>query len=916
MRVNPYRDRAKSFYQRYDITAVDNVGSTASYPIDFVYDTGAPRVVQVFPDTGTVLNTTINMVSAQLDDDGTEVELANSTIRLTRPGTEIEGRQTNDGHNTINREFAPLETDGSADGVYTITVVAVDTLGNRAFIPFESQFTLDTTPPEVEDLRLKIEDLEESVSIFTSPSVERPFSIVEVVLTDEGAGIDIERSTVRLLGPAGDIPGQQSSSAGASPRDAIVSFQLGSGLADDGSVDGTYTVEVISQDLLGNRSDPLTFAFSYRSKTPLLTDVTPQDGAELNASIERISARLQDQSGTGLNLAVSSLTVVGPGVEIDDIQSNNGADTFFWTFAKPLATDGSDDGTYTTTIIGEPNVGGRATYTTTFTYDTTPPIVVSTIPSEGTVLVAGISEVSVILTDANTQVNLRRSTLQLSGPGGRVTGRQTDNGVDTLQLTFPPLSIDGEYSLIVQPSDALGNTPATANRFQFVLDTTPPSIVTTEPQAGSTLVVPIDRVSVTLNDAGAGVDIEQSTVRLLGPNGFVVGTQLSTESEGIPTPSMGTRSEVIFTFQLEEALSTDGDDDGTYEIIVSPIDIAGNGTEEPFRFSFAYTTRAPGIASSTPEPDAVLNTSLEHVSVVLQDNSGTGIDFAQSQILLLGPGGPVNGTIENDEQRTLTLILDNPLAIDGQDDGEYTLKTTAFDQTEAQAEYTQTFTYDTVPPEIKDLRLRVDDSDEGVSIFDTESATINSQFSVVEAVLADKGVGINLAESTIQLSGGRGRVSGVATNNGVDTIRWEFQPIPTDGTADGVYTITVIPRDRVGNQGAETSNQFTYDTTAPRVISTSPKVGSVIVTSIDRISVVLDDGTVGTGIDFAVSTVSLSGPNGNIPGVQTHDELKTIFFSFAPLALDDTAKGDYEITVIPQDRVGNQGEALTVSFTY
>ena len=893
-----------------DITAVDNAGSTARYPIDFVYDTGAPRVVQVFPDTGTVLNTTINMVSAQLDDAGTEVELANSTIRLTRPGAEIEGRQTNDGHNTINREFAPLETDGSADGVYTITVVAVDTLGNRAFIPFESQFTLDTTPPGVEDLRLKIEDLEESVSIFASPSVERPFSIVEVVLTDEGVGIDIERSTVRLLGPTGNIPGQQSSSAGASARDAIVSFQLDSGLADDGSVDGTYTVEVISQDLLGNRSDPLTFAFAYRSKTPLLTDVTPQDGAELNASIEMVSARLKDQSGTGLNLDVSSLTVVGPGVAPDDIQSNNGVDTFFWTFANPLATDGSDDGTYTTTIVGEPNIGGRATYTTTFTYDTTPPVVVSTIPSEGTILVTGISEVSVILTDANTQVDLRRSTLQLSGPGGRVTGRQTDNGVDTLQLTFDALNIDGEYSLIIQPSDTLGNTPATANRFQFVLDTTPPSIVTTEPQAGATLVVPIDQVSVTLNDAGAGVDIEQSTVRLLGPNGFVVGTQLSSYSQA------ENRKEAIFNFQLEEALSTDGDDDGTYEIVVSPIDIVGNETEEPFRFSFAYTTRAPGIASTTPEPDAVLNTSLERVSVVLQDNSGTGIDFAQSQILLLGPGGPVNGTMENDEQRTLTLILDNPLAIDGQDDGEYTLKTTAFDQTEAQAEYTQTFTYDTVPPKIKDLRLRVDDSDEGVSIFDTESATINSQFSAVEAVLADKGVGIELVESTIQLSGGRGRVSGVATNNGVDTIRWEFQPIPTDGTADGVYTVTVIPRDRVGNLGAETSVQFTYDTTAPHVISTSPKADSVIVTSIDRIAVVLDDGTVGTGIDFAISTVSLSGPNGNIPGVQTHDELKTIFFSFAPLALDDTAKGDYQITVILQDRVGNQGEALTFSFTY
>ena len=60
----------------------------------------------------------------------------------------------------------------------------------------------------------------------------------------------------------------------------------------------------------------------------------------------------------------------------------------------------------------------------------------------------------------------------------------------------------------------------------------------------------------------------------------------------------------------------------------------------------------------------------------------------------------------------------------------------------------------------------------------------------------------------------------------------------------------------------------------------------------------------------------LSGPNGEIPGVQTDDGVGTIFFSFAPLALDETARGSYQITVVPQDGVGNRGAAQMFSFTY
>ncbi len=907
------------------VTGVDNAGSAIVYNIEFVYDTVAPRVLKVIPISGNFLNRSLEVVSAQLADDpplpaggrppvdGGGVDLVNSTIQLIGPSGPVNGRQTNNGSDTIHWEFAPLKTDSSGDGRYTIRVVPVDTLGNRAVAAFESQFYLDTLPPTV------------STDPAPQARLQIPIRRVSARLDDDnkdrgGRGADLANSHIQAFGPSGaQVPGTQGNDG-----KTTLFWEFNTALADDGSVDGAYTIEVISQDLLGNRSIPLTFPFEYRSKTPLLDVVTPKDRETLNTSIARVSARLIDQSGTGLNLAASQLTVVGAGVSPEDVPGNNGTDTLFWTFANPLATDGSDDGKYTVTITAAPNVGGRATYTTTFTYDTTAPVIVSSTPPDGAILQSGISQATVTLADAGVGVDLRRSSLQLLGPTGNVPGRQTNNGVDTLQLAFDPLSVDGEHTLVVVPWDVLGNTLPTTRRLKFLIDRTAPSVVSTIPAAGATIVVPIDQVRVTLRDVGAGVDGEKSTVRLAGPNGFAAGDL----TFSLPAPSQAGEAALIYT--LKQPFSAEGTDDGMYEIIVSPVDKAGNATVATLRFPFTYTTKAPGVVSSTPQDGATLNKALESVSVTLKDNSGVGLDFTPSQITLIGPNGPINGLLENDGVRTFTLKLDNPFAIDGRDDGAYQLNVTAFDRTGAKAQYTRTFTYDTTPPTV--TALRKGNAEIGASSFAQAGGgsagaspslpAISTPISFVEAVLADKGVGVDLAQSVIQLNGPRGTVAGVQTNHGVDTIRWEFRALPADGSADGVYTLTVTPKDKVGNVGTSieakqaAALQFVYDTLPPRVVSTLPKSDSVRVTSIDRVAIVLDDGAAGTGIDFARSTVTLTGPNGNIPGTQTHDGVKTLFLSFAALALDETAKGRYQIAVTPQDGIGNRGGTQTFSFTY
>ena len=61
------------------------------------------------------------------------------------------------------------------------------------------------------------------------------------------------------------------------------------------------------------------------------------------------------------------------------------------------------------------------------------------------------------------------------------------------------------------------------------------------------------------------------------------------------------------------------------------------------------------------------------------------------------------------------------------------------------------------------------------------------------------------------------------TSNEIDTIIWRpVHLLATDGTDDGIYTVTVTPVDSTGTAGQSRQLTLIYDTQPPEVVSASP----------------------------------------------------------------------------------------------
>ena len=83
-------------------------------------------------------------------------------------------------------------------------------------------------------------------------------------------------------------------------------------------------------------------------------------------------------------------------------------------------------------------------------------------------------------------MDILRTTVSLVGPEGTPVGtNQTDNGVDTVFLSFNPPRADGSddgfYRVQVTPTDLAGNTLTNPVEFQFFYGTRRPEVISTTP---------------------------------------------------------------------------------------------------------------------------------------------------------------------------------------------------------------------------------------------------------------------------------------------------------------------------------------------------------------------------------------------------------------------------------------------------
>ncbi len=127
--------------------------------------------------------------------------------------------------------------------------------------------------------------------------------------------------------------------------------------------------------------------------------------------------------------------------------------------------------------------------------------------------------------------------------------------------------------------------------------------------------------------------------------------------------------------------------------------------------------------------------------------------------------------------------------------------------------------------------------------------------------------------------------------------------MPTDGAADGMYT--------VGQPRRFNTRQFTYDSVPPTIVAASRlPVDNRIIAEIE-VTDASAAGVTGSGVDFDATTIELQDSEGeSVAGEKKDDGAKMITFSSAEL----TSAGVYTLIVTAADRAGNVG--VPQRFTY
>ena len=111
----------------------------------------------------------------------------------------------------------------------------------------------------------------------------------------------------------------------------------------DGSQDGRYTLNVQATDTAGN-TKTYNYQLIYDTQLPTLVSTTPASN-ETVSELSQVQVKL-DEVTSGIDFVGSSFQLTRDGVLVPVNVTSNGIDTATLTLTKPIALDGSDDGTY------------------------------------------------------------------------------------------------------------------------------------------------------------------------------------------------------------------------------------------------------------------------------------------------------------------------------------------------------------------------------------------------------------------------------------------------------------------------------------------------------------------------------------------------------------------------------------------
>ena len=886
-------------------------------------DTEEPRITSItlndsIPLTnGKFVNTTIETINFTADDPGgTGVDLTGrDTEVLIRPvgGRNLSGAMTFGNKATFTLGNALDELD--ENGEYEVITFISDNVGNLS--SNRVRFTFDNTTPILKGVATDTGE-------FTAGSgISGTTNYVEATLEDN-IEINLADSTIRLKGPGGsDILGQQTR-----PADDKIRWQLLTPLSvEDGIHDGHYTVEVVGADKAGNRTTPIQITFLFDNLAPELVSVQPtRDGEPFNIlgdtvyynlPLNQFVATFNDgENGTGVVLsgpdAISHITFGTPNADssIDIISGRAFPDeknnVLTYILDTPILNrDGSQDGNYRLDVVAIDPLGNNKTYNIHLIYDTQIPTVVSTIPAANQ-SVKDLSQVVVKLNEITSGIDFIQSAFVLK----RIMGENqvevpvdiSSNGTDTATLSLlKPIALDGSddgtYIIEVTPTDRAGNVGAVVRREFYLVSQARPEIKLTTPETRT--VNSIGDITVELVDyIGTGINLDASTITVRNAQGQIV-----PQAKVVSDPTNNS-----LTWSTEITIPQNGSADGRYTISASFRDFTGVSFTQTF--SLTLDTQFPAISSVQVGTDAQLLLSLDSITDVTDSFSHINIefdpsdtDFENTVVTLAGPdGNKIEVRRTNDGAGLLTLNFQNLAEL-----GTYILTVTPVDNigNVSESPFIYRFNLDIAVPVVTSVIIG---GQIGGLVY------VNGTATEIVATIADTtGIGIAVGDndSKITVTSQSGLpVPGITTINDENQLMWRPAVLPSDGSTDGRYTVSVTPVDKAGHTGDVAYRAFIYDTQSPQITAAAPitlhQPISYVGDSLTQFQFTVED--IGPALlDLDDQTIGFAKNSGeDVTGHITHDNNNQLFFTLSsPLPTDGSADGDYILTVNLVDKAGN-----------
>lgn len=243
---------------RFEFTAEDMAGNTANANYTFIMDKNAPLItlsVENYAKTKDPVDFGVNLI---------EGFYTSNKVTLSGTRTDIDGKKTDvkfDDYNFKSQRESNFLQQFKEDGIYDITVTAVDAAGNKS--EKSVHFTIDKTAPEIGDL-----------SKYDGTTVNKfEFDMNNADLYKDLTTCDI---TVYLDGIEWD----------------------GSSALDDGS----HVLKVVATDELGNSSEKeVTFLLDTKAPTILVTGIKDGDRIEDPTTIT-VTVQLDSDKLTNVQL--------------------------------------------------------------------------------------------------------------------------------------------------------------------------------------------------------------------------------------------------------------------------------------------------------------------------------------------------------------------------------------------------------------------------------------------------------------------------------------------------------------------------------------------------------------------------------------------------------------------------------------